>query len=187
MPSMPKTSTHTHPDPQKDRISQYGAVALLIIMLLSAPLMVLLTALGAPGGLFVLAALVMLALTLPVIMVITISPAVTVDDDGVTLQPRIWRDHHIPWENISAVKVYPLLPTEGSEVNRRNFVGRKNYTAAEGIMLVIPSLPMQYRIAGFFAGESGRGVVALTNRAHTEYAQLKRVVVRHKGKIQPHA
>jgi hypothetical protein len=187
MPSMPKVSTHTHPNPRKDRLTQYGAVGLVVLMLLAVPALILLTLLGAPGGLFVLAGLVVLLLALPVLMVTATSPAVTLDDDGVTLHPVVWRERHIPWEAVTAVKDYPLLPTESGEVNRRNFVGRRNYTAAEGIMLIVPSLPPQYHIVGFFAGEPGRGVIALTNRTHTDYTQLKRVVVRHKGKIQPHA
>ncbi len=189
MPSMPKpkVSTHTHPSPGKDRLTQYGAVGLALLMLLCVPALLLLTLLGAPGGFFVLAAMVIVLLTPPVLMVTAVTPAVTVGDDGVTLQPLIWRDRHIPWDAVTAVKVYPLLPPESSEVNRRNFVGRRNYTVSEGIMLIVPSLPLQYRIVGFFAGEPGRGVVALTNRTHTDYNPLKRVVVRHMGKVQPHA
>lgn len=187
MPSMPKVSTHTHPNPRKDRLAQYGALGLVVLMLLCVPALVLLTLLGAPGGLFVLAALVILALTPPVLMLTAASPAVTLDDDGVTLHPLIWRERHIPWDAVAAVKTYPLLPPESAEVNRRLFVGRRNYSVPEGIMLVVPSLPPQYRIAGFFAGEAGRGVVALTNRTHTDYPNLRRAVVRHKGAIQPHA
>jgi len=184
---MPDTSKHTHPSPNKDRLTQYGAVALSVVMVLSVPALVLLTLMGAPGGLFVLIGLVILSLTPIVLMVTATTPAVTLDDAGVMLHPLIWREYHIPWAAVDAVKVYPLLPPEGAEVNRRNFVGQRNYAPPEGIMLVVAQLPLQYRVVGFFAGEPGRGVIALTNRTHTDYKQLKRVVVRHKGKVQPHA
>ncbi len=180
-------TTHTHPNPLKDRITQYGALLLAAIMIICVPLLVLLTLLGAPGGLFALAGIILLALVPPVLMLTAISPAVTLDDDGVLIQPLIWRERFIPWDRIAAVKTYPLLPTESQEVNRRTLVGRRNYTTPDGFMLVIPALPPQYRLAAFFAGEGRAGVVALTNRTHTNYDHLKQTVMRHKGAIQPHA
>lgn len=180
-------STHAHPNPPLDRITQYGAIILSVVMLLAVPLQVVLTLLGAPGGLFVITALITLALIPPVLMLTAVSPAVTLEQDGLWLEPRIWRRRFVAWDDIDAVKVYPLLPDANAEANRRAFVGRKNYQAAEGIMLVIPALPPQYRIAAFFAGEGGKGIVALTNRTHTEYAKLKKKIVYYAGDVQPHA
>jgi hypothetical protein len=39
-------------------------------------------------------------------------------------------------------------------------------------MLVIPSLPAPYRIAGFLAGEGAKPVIALTTRTHSDYDAL---------------
>ncbi len=180
-------STHTHPNPLLDRITQYAALALAVVMLVSVPLQVLLTVLGAPGGLFIVTALVVLALTPPVIMLTATTPAVTLQADGLWLEPRVWQRRFIPWEQVEALKEYPLIPKENEEVQRRTFVGRKNYAPVQGIMLVIPSLPLQYRIAAFFAGESGKGIVALTTRTHTEYPKLRKKLVHHLGAVQPHA
>ena len=186
MPGMIK-STHTHPNPLLDRATQYGALTLAVIMLLSVPLQVLLTVLGAPGGLFVITALIVLALTPTVLMLTATTPAVTLQADGIWLEPHIWRRRFVPWEQVTALKVYPLIPKENEEVQRRTFVGRKNYTPTAGVMLVIPSLPLQYRIAAFFAGENGKGIVALTSRTHTEYAKLHKKLVHYLGDVQPHA
>ena len=78
-----------------------------------------------------------------------------------------------------AIKDYPLLPPKDAEVTRRAMVGKKRYRAAEGKMLIIPSLPLQYRFTGLFAGEGFTGVIALTNRSHTNYDALIKQVEKH--------
>lgn len=180
-------STHHHPKPNLDRITQYGALTLAAVMVVSAPLQILLTLLGAPGGLFVLTALITLILVPIVVMPTTTAPGVTLEADGIWIEPLIWPRHFVEWEHVQAAKEYPLMQQEHQEVTRRALVGRKNYTAPEGIMLVIDSLPLYYRITAFFAGESGHSVIALTNRTHTEYPKLKKKIIHYVGEIQPHA
>lgn len=171
-----KPRKHTHPRPWLNRAVQYGALVVVALMVASAPLQVLLTLAGAPDG-FVLAALLTVLLAAPVLMLTAYTPAVSVDDDGITLHPVIWRDRFVAWDAIQAVKVYPLLPTPDMEAVRRIAVGRRKYRPAEGIMLVVPGLPPQYRIAGFFAGERAAPIVVLTNRAHTDYGRLLETVL----------
>ncbi|MFW5692514.1 MAG: PH domain-containing protein, partial [Chloroflexota bacterium] len=165
-----------HPKPWVDRVSQVVALAATLVLVVCAPLLMLLPLAGAPGG-FVLIGLLALLLALPLIMRTAVAPAVTVDADGLTLRPMFWRDQRLPWSAVQAVRVFPLLPSEDAEVTRRIAVGRRNYRPAAGLMLVIPTLPPQYRIAGLLAGERGRPVVALTNRAHQDYDQLARAVL----------
>lgn len=172
-----KAVTHTHPRPRLDWLVQVGALVVTGVMVTSAPLQVLLTLAGAPGGLFVLSAFFTVLLAAPVLMQTAVAPAVTVADAGLTLRPVVWKARFIPWDAVRAVKIYPLLPTVDSESLRRLVVGKNSYRAVEGIMLVIPGLPAQYRIAGFFAGERAAPVIALTSRAHTNYDQLVRVVL----------
>jgi hypothetical protein len=45
-------STHLHPNPLLDRVTQYGAVALVVVMLVTTPFQIALALLGGPGGLF---------------------------------------------------------------------------------------------------------------------------------------
>lgn len=168
---MPQTSYHAHPNPQQDRFSQYGGAALLAIMLLSLPLQALLGLL-LPGGLMCVAALLTLLLTTPLLKLLSATPAVTLTDEGLHIHPRIWRERFVPWGQVQAVLEYPLLPTEGQEVGRRTLVGRRKYRPAEGIMLLIPSLPPQYRVTGYLAGQRLTPVIALTNRTHTDYERL---------------
>ena len=58
-------------------------------------------------------------------------------------------------------------------------VGKRKYRAAEGKMLIIPSLPLYYRFTGLFAGEGFVGVIGLTNRSHTDYERLIEQVTKY--------
>lgn len=171
-------SVHLHPNPLLDRVTQYGAVALVAVMLVATPLQIVLLLVGAPGGLFLFTAIATLLLTPPVLLLTTATPRVTVSPDGITIQPIIWKEKFIPWSEVQALKDYPLLPPSDSEVGRKALAGRQRYRAAEGKMLVIPTLPVQYRVTGYFAGEGFTGVIALTNRTHAEYEKLiKKVTI----------
>ena len=173
-------SHHPHPTPRLQRLVQVGALVVVGIMLIAVPCQVLLAFIvGGTGYLFILSAIFTLLLAAPVLMLTAYAPAVTVNADGITLHPVIWKEQIIPWNSIQAVKVYPLLPIEDAEVTRRLAVGKLNYRPAAGIMLVIPSLPPTYRIAGFFAGEQAAPIIALTNRAHTDYERLVKAVLHH--------
>lgn len=171
-----KTITYTHPQPLVDRASQLIALTGAALLILAVPLLVLLVLIGAPGG-FLLAAPVVLALALPLLMRTVIAPALTVSDEGLTLHPLFWRDQALPWEAVAAVKPFPLLPSADAEATRRIAVGRLNYSPADGVMLLLPGLPPLYRIAGWFAGERGQPVIALTNRAHRDYERLVKTVL----------
>ena len=163
-------STHSHPNPWLDRLMQAGAAALLLIILLSVPLQVVLVLLGAP--IFAITAVFTLLLVPFVLLLTAATPSVTVAPEGLTVQPRLWKSQFVPWPEIEAIKPYPLLPPPDAEVSRKYVVGRASYQPAEGLMLVIPRLPVQYRIAGLLAGEGAVPVIAVTNRTHTRYEML---------------
>ena len=163
-------SSHVHPNPATDRIAQYGGIALAVVMVAAALGQIVLATVGLP--LFLLSGLVTLGLIAPVMMLTSATPAVRVSAEGITIQPRVWRERFVGWEDVRAIKDYPLLPSKDAESGRRAMVGRKRYRPAEGKMLVIPSLPLPYRFTGFFAGEGFTGVIGLTNRTHTDYDAL---------------
>jgi hypothetical protein len=170
--------TFTHPSPTIDRISQIISFLGACLLLLALPLFLLLVLAGAPGG-FLLVGVVAAVLSLPLLMRTAVAPALAINDDGLVLQPLIWRDVAVPWAAITAVTRFPLLPSEDAEVTRKIAVGRRNYNPADGIMLVIPALGWQYRIAGFFTGASGQPVIAVTNRAHTDYQALVKHILQY--------
>ncbi len=163
-------STHTHPIQWLDRLTQYGAAAVLVVMLAAAVLQLVLAVMIAPA--FALTALFTLALAPFILMLTAATPAVTVAPEGIILQPRVWKTQMIPWQAVTAIKPYPLLPPPDGEMSRRALAGRRNYRPAEGLMLVIPSLPVQYRVAGALAGEGFIRVIAVTTRTHARYDVL---------------
>lgn len=176
-------SHHPHPRPQQARLTQYSALAVFLLMLLTVGLQAVL-ALALGGLLMLLTALITLLLALFLIPPTATTPAVTVTPDGLRLHPVVWRERFVPWSAVSAVKRYPLLPHPDAEMSRRALTGRANYQPAAGIMLVIPGLPPQYRVAGFLAGERGQPIIALTNRTHTDYNTLIEQIATYTG--QPH-
>ena len=163
-------ATHVHPNPTTDRLAQYGGIVLAVVMIIGALGQIVLATLGLP--LFLLSGITTLLLIAPVMMLSTATPAVRVSAEGITIQPRVWRERLVRWDDIKAIKDYPLLPPKDVESGRRALVGKKRYRPAEGKMLIIPSLPLPYRFTGFFAGEGFRGVIGLTNRTHTDYERL---------------
>jgi hypothetical protein len=164
-------SAHIHPHPFLDAVTQYGAALLCAVMVLAAAAQVLALAIGAPGA-FILSALLTLAFVPFTLLLTTATPAVTVTQEGLTIEPRLWRKQFVTWDAVREVKDYPLLPPEDSEAVRRALTGRRRYTPAQGKMLLIPTLPPQYRIAGWLAGEGLTPIIALTNRTHTDYERL---------------
>ncbi|MDX2139766.1 MAG: hypothetical protein SF123_16900 [Chloroflexota bacterium] len=166
------THSHTHPRPFIDWLVQAGA---LVFMALSVVLLVVQIALVFAGISPLLLCATMLTLVLlcaPALWLTTATPAVSIDDDGLTLSPRFWRQQRVTWADIRAIKPYPLMPERDAELVRKRFVGRGNYAPAEGVMLLVSSLPWMYRMTGVFAGEGFTPVIALTNRTHTDYAAL---------------
>ena len=115
----------------------------------------------------------MLFLTAPVLTSLLTSPPVQVEEAGLRLMPLFGGERFIAWEAIQDLKAYPLLPNANQEVLRQWMVGRKQYRAAEGIMLLVPSLPAPYRIEGFLAGANGLPIIAFSNRSHADYYELK--------------
>jgi ABC-type branched-subunit amino acid transport system permease subunit len=165
-------STHRHPKPRLDRLTQYGAAALIIVMLLAAVFQIVLAVAVAPALLFVMTAIITLLLIPFVLMLTTSTPAVTVAPEGITIEPLIWKSQFVPWQQVKAVKNYPLVPQADTEFTRKAMSGRKRYRPAAGIMLVIPSLPPQYRITGLLTGEGFTSVIAVTTRTHHDYDRL---------------
>lgn len=173
---------YTHPNSNLFRLTQWIVFITLCIVILTVPLQLLIAVTYPQAVLFYLSALITVALAAPLILHLTVTPTVSLHEGGMTVHPFIGKAQHIDWEDIHAVKEYPLLPRQSHEVNKRLVVGRKRYKQAEGIMLIVPRLPMVYRVGGLFVGERGRKIIALTNRTHTDYDHLVKQVMKHTSK-----
>lgn len=153
------------------RWTEIAAAALAVVMALAALGQWAIALLGGYGILLITGALTLL-LALPVLMNTARSPEVTVEADGLRLSSAVWGQRRVPFAAIRAIVPDPALPPPGAEFYRRQAVGRRKYRPAEGRLLIIPALPLQYRIAGWFAGEGFTGVIAITTRAHPDYDRL---------------
>jgi hypothetical protein len=176
--TMTKITHHAPLSPTVYRLQQIIA-ALLLVVMIAAAIGLLLLAVLIPAPLMAVMAILVVALMAPVAMLLSVSPPISVDEDGLTLEPFWGKAQPIAWEDIAAMQVYPLLPQTDQEVERRLVQGRKKYRAAEGYMLLVPRLPLRYRMAGFFAGVGGQPIVAFTNRAHSDYDILLQRVRGH--------
>jgi hypothetical protein len=169
---------YQHRFPILYRLEQWGAM-LLAILIVFAAIGLMLLAFLIPAPLFGLMALLLPFLLAPVLMLTLVAPPVWFETEGLRIKPYFWPERFITWQEIEAVKLYTLLPSANQEVLRQVAVGRKQYRAAYGIMLIVPSLPAPYRIAGYFAGEKGAPIIAITNRSHN-YSEglIDRIFVR---------
>lgn len=165
-------STHLHPNPAIQRWTHYVIATAMLVIVAAVPMQVALALLIPGAPLFYVTAVLTLLLLLPLLMQSAAAPAVTISEEGITLQPILWKAQFVPWSAVHAIKPYPLLPPPDGETIRKVMVGRKSYRPAQGIMLVIPGLPLPYRATGFFTGEGFTSVVAFTNRTHQQYDQL---------------
>lgn len=180
--AMGKITKHNYPNQTLYKMQQIGLGILFASAVFGAiALAVFAFLLGFP--LFVIMALLVLGLSGYVLMGIVNTPPIIIRDDGITLQAMFDKDRHIAWDEIDTIAPYPLLPQANQEILKQYLVGRNKYQSADGIMLLIPSLPFPYRIAGALAGEKGVPMIAFTNRTHTDYETL---VARIQGTI-PHA
>jgi hypothetical protein len=177
-----KPTTYTHPNPKIHRLTLWFVFILLWIVLLTVPLQIAIAVIYPPAMLFYLSAIVTLTLVAPLILYLMTTPTVSVDEQGITVYPFIGKPRHVDWEHITDIKEYPLLPRRGQEVNKRILVGREQYQRAEGIMLISPQFPMLNSVGGFFTGEYGRKIIALTNRTHIDYDRLSKQVMKYSGK-----
>ncbi len=175
---MTQTQTYTHPNSTTYRITQILVLIGLIVLLLTIPLQIMIAVLFPQAMLFYMSAIITLLFVAPLLLYLVTTPTVSLSAEGMTIHPFIGKPHHLTWDEIDRVAYYPLLPRQNHEVNKRLVVGRKRYKPAEGIMLISSKLPQVYRIGGFFAGERGRKIIALTNRTHTNYDYLHKQVIK---------
>ncbi len=172
------TFTYEHPQPSGYRLRQRLAFALLIAILLGA-IGQLVLAILLKGFLFLLTSITLLAFAPFVLMLLSSTPPLTVSEQGITIRPLFWKHRFFSWSDVLAFKPYPLLPRPDQEAERRLVQGKQKYQAADGMMLVVRGLPLQYRCAGYFAGEGGKPIIAFTNRTHANYGQLVKQIEQH--------
>ena len=175
---MGKQTSHTHPNKALYKLQQISLLILLIVAVV-ASLMLIVVAFILSAPLFVIMSLLLLLLSAPLLMALVNTPPVTITDEGLILEPFIGNQRPIAWHDIERIEAYPLLPQPDQEILKQYAIGRNKYRAAEGIMLIVPSLPLPYRIAGLLAGANRKPIIAFTNRSHSDYDTLTHRITRY--------
>lgn len=163
-------------NPRMYAVGQLATALAAAALLISAPVQIFVALSLRGAGLFLVTALLSVIFVWPLLLYLRATPPLTIDQDGLTLAPRVGKAVTILWRDVREVKPYPLLPSVDTESLRRVAVGRKKYSEAEGLMLTSDALPWTYKAVGWFAGEGFRGAFAVTNRTHAEYAKLKKEI-----------
>lgn len=162
---------YTHPNPRLERTRHLLAVGLLGLIVFGIVGQFILAVL-LHSGLFAVTGVVLILLIPLVLMLLSATPPLMLNAQGITIQPIIWKQRFIRWEDVVAYREYPLLPPAAQERERRLLVGKQKYKPAQGKMLVVRGLPFQYRAAGYFAGAHSQPIIAVTNRSHRDYEAL---------------
>lgn len=111
------------------------------------------------------------ALFIPCLMLLTTTPPLTIDEEGLILRPFLGRQRRVYWHEIEELQTYTMLPMATHETARRALAGEP-YTVEQGLLLIIPKLPYVNRLMGWYAGAGWRPGIIVTNRTHNNYIAL---------------
>jgi hypothetical protein len=169
--SMP-ISSHPRLNPGRQRFA--GCMARL--GLLGAGLGVVgLLAVGIGYGLPLLILMIpfLIGLSVPLLTLTSLHPAITIEDGGLRLTPLVWKSSFVGWQDVERLTTHTLLKPAPPERYQRR---RKGAAVHSGHMLVARrgALPWHYCVVGVMAGFGWRPVFAVSNQTHTEYEKLHR-------------
>lgn len=111
------------------------------------------------------------ALVIPCLMLLTTTPPLIIDKEGLILQPLLGRNMRVYWHEIEELQTYTMLPMANHETARRALEGEP-YTIEQGLLLVIPKLSWVNCLMGVYAGAGWRPSIIVTNRTHNNYMEL---------------
>ncbi len=171
---MTTISNHPRLNPTKQRlIALFVRIILAINLFISGTLLVISIIYVLP--LLALTVVFLLALTMPIFLQTSLHPALEVREDGLYVQPLIWRNEFIAWESISHLTAHPMLkPAPPSQIPLIN------KTPQEGLLIVCHkgAAAWHYRLLGIITGQGVTPVFAFSNHTHADYKQLRRELKR---------
>ncbi len=99
-------------------------------------------------------------------------PEISVTNDGLYVQPMVWRAQLVPWETLEEIVAHPLVYND--EAMGRLLHG-KRYRPRQGVVVLVKpeaGLWPVYRLIGALAGGGNRPGFALSSTTHTGYEAL---------------
>lgn len=163
-------SNHPHVYPSRRKIA--GLFARLIMgFSLFAVVGFMLVAVFTRLPLFVLGIPFVLGLNIPMLLLTSLHPSVSVLEDGLMVEPLVWRGQFLAWSDIAYITNHHLLPPPAPERQ----ILKSNRPPQEGLMVVAVSGKMawHYRFVGLMAGEGLMPVFGVTNHTHEDYNTLR--------------
>jgi hypothetical protein len=111
-------------------------------------------------------------LVIPLLQRSVLHPEITVTDDGLYVQPMIWRAQLVPWDCVAEIVAHPLVYND--EAMGRVLHG-KRYVPRQAVVVIVKSdagVWLIYRLIGALAGAGNRPGFALSSTTHTSYDAL---------------
>lgn len=171
---MTTISNHPRLNPTKQRlIALFVRIILAVNLFISGVLLVTSVIYVLP--LLTLTVFFIIALTLPVFLQTSLHPAFEVREDGLYVQPLVWRNELIEWNAISHLTAHPLLkPPPPSQIPLIN------KTPHDGLLIVCHKgmAAWHYQLIGMMTGQGRTPVFAFSNHTHQDYKQLRRELKR---------
>lgn len=119
-----------------------------------------------------LMAIFLAALAVPLLLLTVQHPRVTVYEDGLWLQPLVWRGHWVPWAAIASIEDHTLI---------RRGQARDRDTEHFGQLIVVEgALPPLSAIVGMMAGLGRVRAFGISTHSHADYPRLLNAIQRHK-------
>ncbi len=171
-------SQHRSPHPRVRRIVS-GLLALGLVTLVAATAAQVVLAWVTAGWLFCGTAFFTAILAIPLLMLTVLHPEIGVSQDGLHVQPMIWRAQFVPWNALTGIIAHPLVTND--ETMGRILHG-KRYRRREGIVVVAgreSGLGPVYRLVGSLAGAGDMPAFALSSTTHTDYEGLGATIREH--------
>lgn len=143
---------------------------LMIVLALLASIGLVIVAFGFGAGLTLLMIPFLLGLTVPLVLLVSLYPAVSVAEEGLRLQPNGMPGTFVRWEELEAIAEHTLLKPAPPPKLRRE--------AHQGDMIIVRkgAVPFYYRLIGMMAGYGTSPVFAISNRTHVEFSALRRTL-----------
>lgn len=162
-------SSHPHPKPRyRHLVGWLAGAGLMGVVVGTVGLLVVGIGYGLP--LMVLMVPFLWGTGAPLLLLTSLHPVITVEEDGLCLKPLFFPASFVSWETIIEMTDHRLLkPLDNTRRGRQ----RK---PVKGQMLLVERLPFHYRVVGAFAGYGFRPVFAISDRTHTDYEKLRREI-----------
>jgi hypothetical protein len=169
-------SNHPHPKANTQQlVGCFAGIGLACTVVGSLGLLIA----GIMNGLPLLVIMIpfLIGLSLPLFQLTSLHPAITVEEDGLRLNPLVFPPSFVAWDDLIEMTDHTLVkPPAPSKIQQR--LKREPHTG-EMILAKMGVLPFHYRVVGLMGGQGFKPTFAISNRSHVEYEALRSEIRKH--------